>query len=70
MKKIVCLFFFVLGLVGCSNQTLIDDYDEDTLKSSAQWGVEQLNAGNYEEVANIIRSDLQAQLNSEVIEQA
>lgn len=50
----------MLGLVGCSNQTLIDDYDEDTLKSSAQWGVEQLNAGNYEEVANIIRSDLQA----------
>lgn len=60
----------MLGLVGCSNQTLIDDYDEDTLKSLAQWGVEQLNAGNYEEVANIIRSDLQAQLNSEVIEQA
>lgn len=60
----------MLGFVGCSNQTLIDDYDEDTLKSSAQWGVEQLNAGNYEELANIIRLDLQAQLNSEVIEQA
>lgn len=70
MKKILCLFLLVLGLVGCSNSALSDDYDEATLKSSAQKVVQELNAGNYQEIVDLVQPDLQEQLSAEVIEQA
>ena len=56
MKKILCLFVLVLGVVGCSNSVLSDDYDEATLKSSAQKVLEQLNAGEYQAITEIGRA--------------
>lgn len=35
MKKIICFFLFLLGIVGCSNQMLGYNYIEKPLKSSA-----------------------------------
>ncbi len=70
MKKILCLFLLVLGLAGCSNSVLSDDYDEATLKSSAQKVVQKLNADNYQEIVDLVQPDLQEEMSAEVIEQA
>lgn len=70
MKKILCLLVLVLGLVGCSNSVLSDDYDESTLKSSAQKVLEQLNAGEYQAITDSVSLDLQNDLSADVIEQA
>lgn len=70
MKKILCLFVLVLGVVGCSNSVLSDDYDESTLKSSAQKVLEQLNAGEYQAITDSVSLDLQNDLSADVIKQA
>ena len=70
MKKILCLFVLVLGVVGCSNSVLSDDYDEATLKSSAQKVLEQLNAGEYQAITDSVSLDLQNDLSADVIKQA
>ena len=66
MKKILCLFVLVLGVVGCSNSVLSDDYDEATLKSSAQKVLEQLNAGEYQAITDSVSLDLQNELSADV----
>ena len=70
MKKILCLLVLVLGVVGCSNSVLSDDYDEATLKSSAQKVLEQLNAGEYQAITDSVSLDLQNDLSADVIKQA
>nr|WP_237257801.1 DUF3887 domain-containing protein [Turicibacter bilis] len=60
----------VLGVVGCSNSVLSDDYDEATLKSSAQKVLEQLNAGEYQAITDSVSLDLQNDLSADVIKQA
>lgn len=70
MKKILCLLVLVLGVVGCSNSVLSDDYDESTLKSSAQKVLEQLNAGEYQAITDSVSLDLQNDLSADVIKQA
>lgn len=60
----------MLGVVGCSNSVLSDDYDESTLKSSAQKVLEQLNAGEYQAITDSVSLDLQDDLSADVIKQA
>ena len=47
-----------------------DDYDEATLKSSAQKVLEQLNAGEYQAITDSVSLDLQNDLSADVIKQA
>ena len=68
MKKILCLLVLVLGVVGCSNSVLSDDYDEATLKSSAQKVLEQLNAGEYQAITDSVSLDLQNDLQTLISE--
>lgn len=63
--------FICFGARGsCVLIQYYDDYDEATLKSSAQKVLEQLNAGEYQAITDSVSLDLQNDLSADVIKQA
>ncbi|MDF2672335.1 MAG: hypothetical protein K0R09_600 [Clostridiales bacterium] len=72
MKK-TCKFVLMLlcfaVLSGCGAAKLSDNYSEDTLRSSAEEVIKNLESGKYEEIEGIMDENLKTKVSAEKLEE-
>lgn len=74
MKKLLSILLLSIVITvllgGCSSGKLSDEFEKETVESSAKQVIEYLNDADYDSVTNMFQEDLKEQLSADALKDA
>lgn len=71
MRNVIIMSLLAsIFLIGCNSGKLADSIDKTEVENNAKAVVESLNKGEYQDITNKVREDIQDKLTPEILEDA